>query len=180
MVKKNWNTALDRQFTEECRIVNLKYEYPGYTDSVQWAIISELSEEEILKKYSEFVREYVPFIVLSPAFGKIRDEFRRNEKKHHMRSVRSVDAFGYEDERTEQHHPELITDTLEAFFLKSETEKVLLEAIRKLKPIQSDRLHKYYFQGKNASQIAKEEGVSSQAVDKSLAVAIENLKKLLI
>ena len=97
-----------------------------------------------------------------------------------MRSVRSVDAFGYEDERTEQHHPELIADTLEASFLKSETEKDLLEAIEKLKPIQRERLIKYYFQGKNASQIAKEEGVSSQAVDKSLVAAIENLKKLLI
>lgn len=97
-----------------------------------------------------------------------------------MRSVRSVDAFGYEDELTEQHHPELIFDTLESAFLKSETEKALLEAIRKLKPIQRERLTQYYFQGKNASQIAKEEGVSSQAVDKSLVVAIENLKKLLM
>lgn len=64
--------------------------------------------------------------------------------------------------------------------MKSETEKDLLEAIEKLKPIQRERLIKYYFQEKNASQIAKEEGVSSQAVDKSLVAAIENLKKLLI
>ena len=170
---------LKEEFQSECKVINLKYEYEGYIGKEQWAIISELSEEEILEKYSEFIGEYIPFLTLSLAFGEIREEFRRNEKKHHMRSVRSVDAFGYEDELTEQHHPELIADTVESVFLKSETEKALFEAIRMLKPIQRERLTKYYFQGKNASQIAKEEGVSSQAVDKSLAAAIENLKKLL-
>ena len=172
--------VLKEEFQSECKVINLKYEYEGYIGKEQWAIISVLTEKEILEKYSELIGDYIPFLTLSPAFGKIRDEFRRNEKKHHMRSVRSVDAFGYEDELTEQHHPELIFDTLESAFLKSETEKALLEAIRKLKPIQRERLTQYYFQGKNASQIAKEEGVSSQAVDKSLVVAIENLKKLLM
>lgn len=172
--------VLREEFQNECKVINLKYEYEGYIGKEQWAIISVLTEKEILERYSEFIGDYIPFLTLSPAFGEIRDEFRRNEKKHHMRSVRSVDAFGYEDERTEQHHPELIADTLEASFLKSETEKDLLEAIEKLKPIQRERLIKYYFQEKNASQIAKEEGVSSQAVDKSLVAAIENLKKLLI
>lgn len=172
--------VLREEFQNECKVINLKYEYEGYIGKEQWAIISVLTEKEILEKYSVLIGDYLPFLTLSPAFGEIRDKFRRNEKKHHMRSVRSVDAFGYEDERTEQHHPELIADTLEASFLKSETEKALLEAIKKLKPIQRERLTKYYFQGKNASQIAKEEGVSSQAVDKSLAAAIENLKKLLI
>lgn len=172
--------VLKEEFQNECKVINLRYEYEGYIGKEQWAIISVLTEKEILERYSEFIGDYIPFLTLSPAFGEIRDDFRRNEKKHHMRSVRSVDAFGYEDERTEQHHTELIADTLEDSFLKSETEKDLLEAIGKLKPIQRERLIKYYFQGKNASQIAKEEGVSSQAVDKSLVAAIENLKKLLI
>lgn len=179
MTESKFN-VLKEKFQRECKVVNLKYEYEGYIGEEQWAIISELTKKEILEKYSEFIGDYIPFLILSPAFGEIRDEFRRNEKKHHMRAVRSVDAFGYEDDRTEQYHPELIADTLEASFLKSESEKALLEAIRMLKPIQRERLTKYYFQGKNASQIAKEEGVSSQAVDKSLAAAIENLKKLLI
>lgn len=172
--------VLKEEFQSECKVINLKYEYEGYIGEEQWAIISELTEKEILEKYSEFISDYIPFLTLSPIFGKIRDDFRRNEKKHHMRSVRSIDAFGYEDEQTEQHHPELIADTLEASFLKNEAEKDLLEAVRMLKPIQRERLTQYYFQGKNASQIAKEEGVSSQAVDKSLAAAIKNLKKLLI
>lgn len=173
-------SALYEQFKNDCEVINLKYEYPGYTGTEKWAVISLLTEKEISEKYSEFIGDYIPFLTLSPAFGEARDEFRRNEKKHHMRSVRSVDAFGYEDERTEQYHPELIADTLEVSVLKNQSEKALLEAIRKLKSIQCERLIKYYFQGKNASQIAKEEGVSSQAVDKSLAAATENLKKFLM
>lgn len=175
-MKKNQFDILKEEFQSECKVINLKYEYEGYSGKEQWAIVTELTEKEISEKYFEIVRDYVPFIVLSPAFGKIRDEYRKNEKKHHMRLVRSVDAFGYEDERTMQHHPELIADTFEDSFFKRETEKALLEAIGQLNPIQREWLIKYYFQEMNASQIAKYEGVSSQAVDKSPAAAVKNLK----
>lgn len=75
---------LKEEFQSECKVINLKYEYEGYIGKEQWAIISELTEKEILKKYSEFIDDYIPFLTLSPAFGEIRDEFRRNEKKHHI------------------------------------------------------------------------------------------------
>lgn len=48
------NTELDvlkRRFQEECKVINMKYEYNGYTGNEQWAIISELTEGEILEKY---------------------------------------------------------------------------------------------------------------------------------
>ena len=38
-----------QQFNRECKLINLRYEYTGYTNDVQWAIVTELSEEEILQ-----------------------------------------------------------------------------------------------------------------------------------
>lgn len=73
--------ALKDNFQKECKVINLKYEYTGYTGNEKWAIISELTEKAILEKYSIIVSEYIPFIVLTPAFGDVRDEFIRNEKK---------------------------------------------------------------------------------------------------
>ncbi len=172
--------VLKQRFQEECKVINMKYEYNGYIGNEQWAIISELTEDEILEKYRPFVEEYIPFIVLTPAFGEVRDEFRRNEKKFQMRASRSHDIFHFEDGAIELYHPELICDDFEKQFFKSEEEQALRNAIAQLKPIQRERLIKYYFEGKSSRQIAKEEGVNYSKIDNSISAALKNLKKFLI
>ena len=37
------------QFKKECRIINLRYEYYGYTGNEKWEIVSEMTEREIKK-----------------------------------------------------------------------------------------------------------------------------------
>lgn len=178
MSNKQFN-KLEIQFQEECKVINLRYEYDGYIGNEQWAIISELTEKEILEKYRSIVSDYIPFIVLTPAFGEVRDEYRRNEKKFQMRAARKHDFYNFEDSEIELHHAELVTDDLEENFFKSEEEQVLRKAIKQLKPIQKERLIKYYFEGKSSRQIAKEEGVNYSKVEKSINVALKNLKKFL-
>lgn len=178
MSNKQFN-KLELQFQEECKVINLRYEYDGYIGNEQWAIISELTEKEILEKYRPIVSDYIPFIVLTPAFGEVRDEYRRNEKKFQMRAARKHDFYNFEDSEIELYHAELVTDDLEENFFKSEEEQVLRKAIQQLKPIQKERLIKYYFEGKSSRQIAKEEGVNYSKVEKSINVALKNLKKFL-
>ena len=132
-----------------------------------------------LKSISPLLSGYFPFIVLSPAFGEVRDEFRRNEKKHRMRAIRSVDSYNFEDGNIELHHPELISNDFERQFFKRIEERALHNAIALLKPIQKERLIKYYFEGKSTRQIAKDEGVSHQIVSKSISAALNNLKNFL-
>ena len=176
------NTKLDvlkQRFQEECKVINMKYEYNGYTGNEQWAIISELTEDEILEKYLPLLSGYFPFIVLTPAFGEVRDEFRRNEKKHRMRYIRSVDSYNLEDGDIELYHPELISNDFERQFFKRVEAQALHNAIALLKPIQKERLIKYYFEGKSTRLIAKDEGVSHQIVSKSISAALNNLKNFL-
>lgn len=40
---------LNEEFQRDCKVINMKYEYEGYSGEVQWAIISALTEEEIHK-----------------------------------------------------------------------------------------------------------------------------------
>ena len=108
----------------------MRYEYDGYIGNEQWAIISELTEKEILEKYRPIVSDYIPFIVLTPAFGEVRDEYRRNEKKFQMRAARKHDFYNFEDSEIELYHAELVTDDLEKNFFKSEEEQVLRKAIQ--------------------------------------------------
>lgn len=53
-------SALDEQFKKDCKVINLKYEYPGYTGVEQWAIITDLSEDELCTKYAEQVAPFSP------------------------------------------------------------------------------------------------------------------------
>lgn len=48
-------TALDEQFKCDCKVINLSYEYPGYTGEEKWAIITDLTEEELIEKYEEII-----------------------------------------------------------------------------------------------------------------------------
>ena len=37
-------------FAKDCKLINLRYEYKGYTGTEKWAIVTELAEEELLVK----------------------------------------------------------------------------------------------------------------------------------
>lgn len=47
-------------FAKDCKLINLKYEYTGYTGQEKWAIVSELSEQELFEKYPNEVKQYIP------------------------------------------------------------------------------------------------------------------------
>ena len=171
-------SAREEQFRKECKVINLTYEYPGYKGIEEWAIITNLSEEELSSKYSEQVAKFIPYIVLSASFGQVRDDYIRNENKHHMRAVRNGHAFDFSED-TEEHHIDISYNTLEDDILANDEICRLREAIMQLKPIQRERLVKFFFEGKSSRVIAKEEGVAYSAVDKSIAAAIKNLKNFL-
>jgi len=170
---------LDEQFKSECKVIDLKYEYSGYTGTERWAVITELTETEILEKYPEQIKPYTPFMILSPEFGKVRDDFRRNEKKHQARATRSVDAFSYDDEVMAAFHPELVEDTFEQVLFERIDAERLWRAIGQLPPIQKSRLIKRYFKGMSTRKIAREEGVNYSKIDSSISAALKNLKKIL-
>ena len=172
-------SALEEQFTQECKLIDLNYEYPKYTGEEKWAIISDLTEEDIMRKYAELIQPYSPFLLLNSSFGEVRKDYIRNEKKHQMRAIRSIHIFDV-DEEFEEHHPEVATQSYEDEYEYQEEIERLHQAIQKLKPIQKERIIKFFFEDKSMRQIAEEEGINHSAVSKSIASAIENLKKFLI
>ena len=73
--------ALTEAFKADCKVIRLKYEYPGYTGTEKYAIISDLSYEQIVEKHAPVVKPYIPFLLLSKAAGEVIAEFKRNEDK---------------------------------------------------------------------------------------------------
>lgn len=178
-MRENNISALAEQFKQECKLINMNYEYPGYTGKEKWAIISYLTEEDIMQRYAEIIKPYFPFLLLPNSFDDVRGDFVRNEKKHQMRAIRSIHIFGV-DEEFEEHHPEIAIHSCEDEYVQQVEIEKLQQAIQQLKPIQKERIVKFFFENKSMRQIAEEEGINHSAVSKSLTSAIKNLKKFLV
>ncbi len=190
-MQKKLNTAQQETlFASECKLINLRYEYQGYTGTEIWAIVSELSEKELFEKYPDVISRYTPFVLLSIEQGKVIDESYRNTHKYEMRCKRTYDLYDYKDGIAECFHKELVTPFVDSFeqeeldkaARKLEKERIkMIKKVRKalamLQPIQRERLLKNIIRGLSSREIAKEEGVNYSSVDKSIAAAKKNFKK---
>lgn len=173
-------------FKKECKVINLRYEYEGYTGKEQWAVVSELSEKELFEKYPDEIRRYVPFVLLSVEQGTVIADYNRNEDKHRKRQINNGDAFGYEEGMTEHFHSEVVVpDFLEQrelneYYSQREEEKMRLfvEAMTSL----TEKQHKYlamrYLKGMSAREIAAAEGVAHQVIDRHISAATKKVEKV--
>lgn len=166
------------QFKQDCKIINLSYEYPGYKSDISWAIVSDLTENELLEKYPEEIKKYIPFVWLSSVQGEVFIESERNSHKHKMRASRYLDAYGYDDD-IGIYHSELVVDSFEEEREKEFEAFKLHDAIQRLNSKQRKRIIKLYFANKSSREIAQEEGVAYSAIDKSISTALCNLRILM-
>lgn len=183
-------TEQEELFAKDCKLINLRYEYTNYIGKEKWAVVTELTEKELRKKYPDIVKRYTPFILLSMAQGEVINESDRNDDKYEKRAKRTLDVYGYEDDISEQFHRELISPFADPFeqaeeeqleIEKEQLRRMEIAKVRKvlemMKPIQKERLCKVVLLGLSSRKIAQEEGVNYSAVDKSIAAAIKNFKK---
>ena len=70
-------------------------------------------------------------------------------------------------------------DDLDDEIIRKTTYEDLLNAINKLPEIQKRRIKKYYFDEMNQYEIARDEGVAQQVVDRSIKRGIRKLKEIL-
>lgn len=178
------DTSIERkeQFKKECKVINLSFEYrsciafeENCLGEAKWAIITDLTEEELFNKYSEIVEIYKPFILLSIAQGEVIKKFNSNERKHRMRQCEKGDAFCFESGISEIYHSELLVFDEPDI----ETRIMLKQALELLKPIQKSRFIKRYILGYSIREIAREEGVYHNTVRRSLEIALDKIRKFM-
>lgn len=179
-------------FSSECKVIDLRYEYVGYNGVEKYAIVTDLSKEELLTKYPNVICRYTPFVLLSILHGEVIRDFHRNEDKFQKRDLRNHNLYGgYEDGISERSYRDYITtyedpvhQTIrEAYeFEMEQIRQRNILRVRKtlslMKPIQKERLIKSEVKGMSAREIAREEGVHHSTVLKSLEAAKKNFKKI--
>ena len=179
-MKKKLNSAEQEElFSTECKLINLKYEYQGYTGTEKWMIVTELTEEELCKKYPDIIHRYTPFILLSMAQGEVITKYQNYEARERMRKLLHGHAFDINDGTFEEHHPELAveTDPVNEIMLKDNIKR-LREVLSYLSETQKRRVLKYFFYNKTLEKIADEEGVDFTSVRESINSAIKKMRKL--
>lgn len=177
------NTFEERkeEFNRECKTINLRFEYPHYTGSERYAIVTALSEEELLERYGDVIRRYYsPYLLLSEEHNKVIVEYQNIEAKYRMRNLRCGHAFDINDGEFEEHHPELAfeEDIVEKIELKDNIEN-LRRILKGLPEIQKRRIIAHFFYGKSFREIGKEEGVNHSVISRSVKAGIEKIKKSL-
>lgn len=175
------NTFEERkeEFAAECKVINLRYEYEGYTGKERFAIVTSLTEEEFDEKFGEVAKsEYAPYLLLSPEQGDAITEYQNVEAKYRMRNLRYGHAFDINDGEFEEHHPEMAveTDPIEEIILQDNIQK-LRQVLCNLSEKQKSRIIKYFFYNKSLENIAAEEGVDFTSVRESINSAIKKLRK---
>ena len=87
------------QFRSECKLVDLKAEYPGWKENVKYGVITTLSLNDIEQKYPDVYVAVEPFLLLPVEYDEVRLQYDRNEHKHERYKGRFEDRFIDIDER---------------------------------------------------------------------------------
>ena len=79
MTNKLTLTEQEELFARDCKLINLRYEYNGYTGDERQTMITELTEAQLWETYPDVVNRYTPFVLFSVSQGKVINEYERNE-----------------------------------------------------------------------------------------------------
>lgn len=171
------NIALLEQFKNDCCVIDLHEEYPGFVGEGHYGIVTKLSQQEISEKYRPIISEYMPFILLTLEEGEIIKDYWRNNRKHQRRKERTESIFGFDDE-TEIKHAEVRSnnDPIEEI-IRNENRRNVNRALALLSQKQRTRVIKHFYDNKSLGEIAGEEGVNKNAIAKSVEQALKIMNK---
>ena len=160
----------DNSFKQDCKVINLGIEYKGYIGEERYAIITDLSEDELNARYGKEIEKYKPFVILTKEMGEVFTEYENNEKKYEMRNKRNESLCDWSDEKDDLYNTETTEDvqTLMETELDAEAEEAdserIIEIVQKallvLTPKQLDVLMAHYLEGKSYKEIAKNSGTT--------------------
>ncbi|MCI6854348.1 MAG: hypothetical protein MR908_03375, partial [Firmicutes bacterium] len=171
--------ALTEEFKVECTIIKLDYEYPGYTGTEKYAIVTDLNYAQIMERYAPVAEHYCPFLLLSKAAGEVIADFKRNEDKFSKR-MQKDDCYGFEDGMTERYNIECcVPDFTEALFQECFPQQLVEKAFSLLTPIQQSCVKQHIFGKKSFAKIAASEGKAKNTIQESYDAAIKKMKKFL-
>ncbi len=174
------NNYIDDKFTRDCKVIDLTYEYPRYTGNERYAIVTDLSEEELSDMYEDKLSEFRPYLLLSRAMGVAILLYQRNEDKYRKRYSRG--EFIIEcSQQDEIYFPELSVDgdQIERCLIKDVDDELIAcfyEVYPHLTKFQLECFMRYIHSDKSIRQVADELGKDFKSVYKSIKSVEKKLR----
>ena len=173
-------------FKNDCKVIRLNAEYPGYTGDTKYAIITDLTEEELSVRYPAEIKRYIPYVLLSREMGKAIREHHRNDEKFAKRTARYESVFiacteeeealirtlSVEDEQT------LLDAESDAEEAKQHVIDICRAALATLTPMQRDYLVRHYLYGIPCLEIAHQDGKHHKSVQETIKAARKKFIKI--
>ena len=129
------NNKLTVKFRKDVKVINLRYEYPGYHGEEKYVLVTALTKQELFIRYDSLIQRFVPFLLLKLHQGEAIYAAHRNDDKFRKRLYRG-----------DQIYLEEITESVYGLYLENdfvqkqnEKEKIiyLYWAIDQLTPVQN-------------------------------------------
>ncbi len=125
----------------------------------------------------QFATGEIVEIEVDEALGEIVVELERVEYNSNRRETRRHESYSDDNDKQEKLEDKSID--VEAAAEWNADKKNLDDAISQLKPYQQELVQKIFYQGLSETEIARELGISQQAISKQLKVIYKNLKNFL-
>ena len=158
----------------------MKKEYTDPVGGIQFVIISESSEQELLQRFGDEIKKYSPYVVtdekylrfLNTDYQRQRAEAYRDSEYRTPYSIGEKTNVGSVLFQNNMSLEEMVE-------IKEQYERIISIINRLPQKEQKRRIKKYLFDDKTQDEIALEEGVDQAAVCRSIQRAKENIKKML-
>lgn len=147
-------------------ILSHEKEYPGYTGTEEWMIVTDLSKEELVARYPEKSKIWEISVIITTEMAKVMDRYQFNEKKHRIRSLETEESIDEMDQDFEDPNGEDITVSL-----------WVEEALDTLPEDQRRRVYQHFCEGHSISAISRQEHVNMYTVRKSINKGLRHLRE---
>lgn len=169
------NKVTERTFKDDCKVIKLEAEYAGYTGDEKYAVITDLSSDELEALYSKELNRFRPYIILTREMGEVIREYHRNNEKFAKREARNMSVFITCSETEEAQIQALSVEDAQTI-LQAESDDVeesqriyqlSSKALKTLTPLQREYLIRHFINGESIRAIAEQTGTRKNNVLKT-------------
>lgn len=176
------NKVTKGTFKDECKVINLHCEYEGYTGDEKYAIITDLTENQLNERYGQEINRYRPFVILTREMGEAMREFDRNNEKFAKREAREESVFITCSEEEEalleslsvRDEQTILQEENEAEYAREHIRELSSKALESLTPLQREYLVRHILDGISIKELARESGKSRYTVLRTFHRGLKN------
>ena len=155
-------------------VVRTEELYSDFQGKEKWIIVTDLEPEILIGRYTETMKMFSPFILMTTLqWEAIEESCREEERRRKERARHEVALPG----KTEEQEAIMPAEKSEMDKFEDKLDRILIRKMLDiLTPAQKRRLRMFYFEGRSYQEIAMCEGVTRQSVKLSVKAGLRRLR----